>query len=74
MVYGLSKDEKIQLILSRMRNVQINKYNAYLSLLEEQALPSPRENYIESTNDTISIADAQLAALQQEYDTVEQAE
>lgn len=70
-MFELGKEEKTQLILSRMRNVEINKYNARLSLIEEQALPSPRENYIQSANDTISFADAQLAALQEEYDIVQ---
>lgn len=70
-MFGLSKEEKTQLIVSRIRNVHINRYNAYLSLIEEQALPSPKENYIQSANDTIALADAQLAALQEEYDIVQ---
>lgn len=71
---GLTKEDKTSLIVSRMMTIQMNRYNAYLSLIEEQAIPSPRSNYIQSANDTIALADAQLAALQEEYDLVTQAE
>ena len=74
MTYELSKEDKLAVIQSHMKNVALNKYNAELSLLQEQAVSSPKEQNIQTLNDTIAQADAQLAALQQEYDLVAGAE
>lgn len=70
MTYELSKDEKLAVIQSHMKNVALNKYNAELALLEEQASSSPKSQNIQAVNDTIAQSDAQLTALQQEYDLV----
>ena len=74
MTYELTNEEKLGVITSHMKNVQLNKYNAELSLLQEHAVFSPKEQNIQTLNDTIAQADAQLAALQQEYDLVAGAE
>ena len=74
MTYELSKEEKLAVITTHMKNVQLNRYNAELSLLQEQAVSLPKEQNIQTLNDTIAQADAQLAALQQEYDLVAGAE
>jgi len=70
MTYELSKEEKLAVIETHMKNVLFNKYNAELSLLQEQAVSSPKEQNIQAANDTIAQSDAQLIALQQEYDLV----
>lgn len=70
MAYELSKEEKLAVIETHMKNVLFNKYNAELSLLQEQAVSSPKEQNIQAANDTIAQSDAQLIALQQEYDLV----
>lgn len=70
MTYELSKEDKLAVIQSHMKNVALNKYNAELSLLQEQAALSPKSQNIQAANDTIAQSDAQLEALQQEYDLV----
>lgn len=74
MTYALSKEDKLAVIETHIKNVLFNKYNAELSLLQEQAVSSPKEQNIQAANDTIAQSDAQLTALQQEYDLVAGAE
>jgi hypothetical protein len=70
MTYALTKEEKLAVIETHMKNVLFNKYNAELSLLQEQAVSSPKAQNIQATSDTIAQSDAQLIALQQEHDLV----
>jgi hypothetical protein len=37
----LSGEEKKQLVRAQIKNVQYNRYNADLNILQEQALPEP---------------------------------
>lgn len=74
MSYELSKDEKLAVIINHMKNVQLNKYNAELALIQEQAVSLPKVQNIQAANDTIAQSIAQLAALQQEYDLVAETE
>jgi hypothetical protein len=70
MTYALTKEEKLAVIETHMKNVLFNKYNAELSLLQEQAVSSPKAQNIQATSDTSAQSDAQLIALQQEHDLV----
>lgn len=74
MTYELSKEDRLAVIESHMKNVAFNKYNAELSLIQEQALSAPKAKNIQAANDTIAQSNAQLAALQQEYDLVVETE
>ena len=66
----LTTEEKIAVIESHMKNVQYNKFNAQITLVEEQALTNPNASNIEAANDKIAQADLQIAALQAEIDAL----
>jgi hypothetical protein len=61
---GLSNEEKIGVIESHIKNAMFNKYNAELTIIEENASASPSAYNIERANDTIATAEAQVAALE----------
>jgi hypothetical protein len=67
----ITKEEKLNLIASRIRGVKINKYSAELNIIEQNATNTPEASIIASSNKTIDTADAQIAALQAQYDAVE---
>ena len=66
----LTTEEKIAVIESHMKNVQYNKFNAQITLIEEQALVSPNAENIASANAKIAQADLQITALQAEIDAL----
>jgi len=66
----LTKEEKIGVIQSHMKNVQYSKYNAQITLVEEGALETPNAENVAAANEVITKADAQLAALQAEIDAL----
>ena len=66
----LTKEEKIGVIQSHMKNVQYSKYNAQIALVEEGALETPNAENVTAANEVITKADAQLAALQAEIDAL----
>ena len=66
----ITKEEKLNLIASRIRGVKINKYSAELNIIEQNATDAPEATIVASSNKTIDIADAQIAALQAQYDAV----
>lgn len=67
----VTKEDKLNLIASRIRAVKINKYSAELNIIEQNATEAPEASIIASSNKTIATADAQITALQAQYDAVE---
>jgi hypothetical protein len=67
----ITKEEKLNLIASRIRGVKINKYSAELNIIEQNATDAPVASIISTSNKTIETAEAQIAALQAQYDSVE---
>jgi hypothetical protein len=67
----ITKEEKLNLIASRIRGVKINKYSAELNIIEQNATDTPEASIVASSNKVIETADAQIAALQAQYDVVE---
>jgi hypothetical protein len=61
---GLTNEDKIGVIMSHMKNLQFNKYNAEITLVEENAIASPSADNIARANSTIENADLQIAALE----------
>ena len=61
---GLTNEDKIGVITSHIKNLQFNKYNAEITLVEENALASPSADTIARANSTIANADLQIAALE----------
>jgi hypothetical protein len=66
----ITKEDKLDLIASRIRGVKITKYNAELNIIEQNATDTPEVGIITSSNKTIEMAEAQIAALQAQYDAV----
>jgi len=66
----ITKEEKLNLIASRIRGVKINKYSAELNIIEQNATDAPEATIVASSNKTIDTAEAQIAALQAQYDAV----
>lgn len=67
----ISKEEKLNIVSSRIRNVRIDKFNAELNIIEQNALEVPQEAIVASANKIISNADAQITALQAQYDAIQ---
>jgi hypothetical protein len=61
---GLTNEEKIGVIESHIKNVQYNKYNAEITLIEENALAAPSATNIQRANESIASANAQITALE----------
>jgi hypothetical protein len=61
---GLTNEDKIGVIMSHMKNLQFNKYNAEITIVEENAIASPSADNIARANSTIENADLQIAALE----------
>jgi hypothetical protein len=67
----ITKEEKLDLIASRIRGVRITKYNAELNIIEQNATDTPEAGIITSSNKTIEMTEAQITALQAQYALVE---
>jgi len=61
---GLTNEDKIGVITSHIKNALFNKYNAELTLIEENAMPSPSASNIQRANESIAAAEAQVTALE----------
>ena len=67
---SLSSEEKISLINSHIKNIQFTKYNAELSIIEENAAVAPNTETLASFTAIIAKSDAQVLALQAEIDAL----
>jgi hypothetical protein len=61
---GLTNEDKIGVITSHMKNLHFNKYNAEITIIEENALANPSASTIARANSTIADAELQIAALE----------
>lgn len=66
----LTKEDKLQLIASRKKNLEYKKYALELDVIVENAKVSPDANAVEVIEDSIAEVDDQLAALDSELATV----
>ena len=62
--YDLTAEEKIAVINSHIKNINYNKFNAELVIIEESASALPSTTKISDANATITEAEAQIAALE----------
>jgi len=67
----ISKEEKLNIISSRIRSVRIDRFNAELNVIEQNALEMPQATIVSSANKIIANADAQITALQAQYTAIE---
>jgi hypothetical protein len=66
----LTAEEKIGVIQSHMKNVQYSKYNAQVTIIQEEALEEPNTENIAAAQEVVRKSDLQIAALQAEIDTL----
>ena len=62
--YDLTAADKIAVIHSHIKNINYNKYNAELVIIEENASSSPDATKISDANANIAEAEAQITALE----------
>jgi hypothetical protein len=62
--YNLTAEEKISVIKSHLKNINYNKFNAELVIVEENATSTPSATKISDANATIAEADTQIVALE----------
>jgi hypothetical protein len=67
----ITKEEKLNLVASRIRNVKIDKFNAELTLIEQNALENPEESIVISANKIISNVNSQITALEAQYTSIQ---
>jgi hypothetical protein len=67
---SLTPQEKLNIIDQHVQNILFTQYNLNLSLIEANASASTDANVVSSLNTQMSQANAQIAALQAEYDSV----
>jgi hypothetical protein len=68
MTYELTVQEKTDLINTHLKNLEYNKYNLELSLIEENSLEAPSSTVISSINEQIENLSAKKSALLTELD------
>ncbi len=62
--YDLTAADKIAVIHSHIKNINYNKFNAELVIVEENATLAPSATNISDANATITEANAQITALE----------
>ena len=62
----LSNEEKISIIDQHIKNLEYNKYNLEVSLVEENAVANPEATNISSLNSQIAVLNSKISALQAE--------
>lgn len=67
----LSTQDKIGIVQQHIKNLQLNKYNLEVSIVEENALQNPAQSTLDSLNSQISDIVAKLAVLNTELTTLE---
>lgn len=66
----LTKAEKIEVIEQHVRNLNYNKYNLELSIIEENAAAVPSQSTIDALQLQLSDLNSKLAALATELDSI----
>jgi hypothetical protein len=66
----LSNEDKLAIINSHKKNIEFNKYNIQISIIEESAIDNPSQetlaslnSQIEDYNDKLAALDAEIASL-----------
>jgi hypothetical protein len=70
MTINLKKEEKAQIISSHIKNLNYQKYNLEIDLLQENAKESPSQSALENFNKQITDVENQTTALQTELTAV----
>jgi len=70
---SLTNQDKIGIVQQHIKNLQLNKYNLEVSIVEENALQTPAQSTLDSLNSQIADVVAKLAVLDTELTTLQQA-
>jgi hypothetical protein len=63
MVYTLTNEEKISIIEQHLKNLEYNRYNLEISMIEITSATSPKEESVENLQAEIDSIASQQAAL-----------
>jgi hypothetical protein len=66
MVYTLTNEEKISIIEQHLKNLEYNRYNLEISMIEITSATSPKEESVENLQAEIDSIASQQAALASE--------
>ena len=67
----LTKEDKLEVVASRIHDLKINKFNLELTLLEEASISSPNMADIESINLQIEVYNSKITALENKYTIIQ---
>ena len=70
MAIELSNEEKAGIVNQHMRNLLVNKYNAELSIVEENSVSPINQASVTALNNQISLINAKITALQEELNSL----
>lgn len=68
---NVTKEQKLSIVASRIRGVKVDKFNAELNVIEQNALETPDASIVASANKIIANCDAQIVALEAQYTSIE---
>ena len=67
----VTKENKLEIVASRIHDLKINKFNLELTLLEEASISSPNTADVESINLQIEIYNSKITALEDKYTVIQ---
>jgi hypothetical protein len=67
----ITKEQKLTIVASRIRGIKVDKFNAELNLIEQNALDAPEASIVASANKVIGNYNVQIAALEAQYTSIE---
>jgi len=67
----VTKENKLEIVASRIHDLKINKFNLELTLLEEASISSPNTADVESINLQIEIYNSKITALENKYTVIQ---
>ena len=67
----LTKEDKLEVVASRIHDLKINKFNLELTLLEEASISSPNTADVESINLQIEVYNSKITALEDKYTVIQ---
>lgn len=67
----VTKEDKLEIVASRIHDLKINKFNLELTLLEEASISSPNTADVESINLQIEVYNSKITALEHKYTVIQ---
>jgi hypothetical protein len=67
----ITKEDKLEIVASRIHDLKINKFNLELTLLEEASISSPNTDDVDSINLQIEVYSSKITALENKYTIIQ---